>query len=212
MNGVSSRALLSVTIGVFCLHIAAGASTQGWKVRIDRSTSASDPDASGAVKFTAAGNGFRAENPQAAVYWNPANTASGDYTLKGTFTLLEPSNHTNYYGLIFGGKNLDGPDQQYTYFTVAQDGTWLLKRREGGNAGMVAGRMHSDAVKTPGADGKSVNNLEVRVSASKVDFVVNGTVVHTAPKTGPLANTDGIYGARVNHFLKVQIDGIAVSK
>src|SRR6185437_6648713 len=116
----------------------------GWKVRIDRSTSASDPDASGAVKFTASGNGFRAENPQAAIYWNPANTATGNYTLKGTFTLLEPSNHTNYYGLIFGGKNLDGPDQQYTYFTVAQDGTWLLKRREGGNASMVAGRMHSD--------------------------------------------------------------------
>jgi hypothetical protein len=186
-------------------------STQGWKVRVDRSTSATDPDASGSVKFTASGGGFHAQNPQAAVYWNPANTASGNYTIKGTFTLLEPSNHTNYYGIVFGGKNLDGADQSYTYFTVAQNGTWLLKRREGGNASTVA-QMSNSAVKIPDKDGKSVNALEVRVSASKVDFVVNGTVVHSEPKAGAFANDDGIYGARVNHFLNVQIDGLSVSK
>jgi len=188
------------------------ASTKGWKVRVDRSTSATDPDASGAVKFTDAGSGFHASNPQAAVYWNPANTATGSYTLKGNFTLLEPSNHTNYYGLVFGGKDLDGPQQTYTYFTVAQDGTWLLKHRDGSNAQPLAAKTHSDAIKTPGADGKSVNALEVRVTPAKIDFVVNGTVVHSEPKGGALANTDGIYGARVNHFLEVQIDGLTVSK
>jgi hypothetical protein len=73
------------------------------------------------------GTGFHATNPQAAVYWNPANTASGAYTLKGTFTLMKPSGHTNYYGLIFGGSDLAGPKQSYLYFLVAQDGTWLIK-------------------------------------------------------------------------------------
>src|SRR6266581_2584978 len=82
---------------------------KGWKMRVDRSTSASDPDASGTIKFVQAGPGVHATNPQAAVFWNPANTASGAYTLKGTFTLLKPSGHTNYYGLVFGGSNLDGP-------------------------------------------------------------------------------------------------------
>ena len=53
------------------------------------------------------GTGFHATNPQAAVYWNPANTATGNYTLKGTFTLMKPSGHTNYYGLVFGGSDLD---------------------------------------------------------------------------------------------------------
>ena len=60
--------------------------------------------------------------------------------------------------------------------------------------------------------GKSTNALEVRVGADKVDFVVNGTVVHSAPKTGGLAKTDGIYGIRVNHQLEVHIEGLAVTK
>ena len=61
---------------------------KGWKVRADRSTSASDPDAAGSIKFLTMGTGFHAINPQAAVYWNPAHTATGTYTLKGTFTLM----------------------------------------------------------------------------------------------------------------------------
>ena len=65
------------------------------------------------------------------MYWNPANTASGNYTLKGTFTLMKPSGHTNYYGLVFGGSDLEGPQQSYLYFVVAQNGTWLIKRRDG---------------------------------------------------------------------------------
>ena len=58
---------------------------QGWKMRVDRSTSASDPDGTGDIKFVTMGTGFQATNPKAAVYWNPANTASGAYTVKGTF-------------------------------------------------------------------------------------------------------------------------------
>src|SRR6185436_2247087 len=97
----------------------------GWKERVDRSTNAQDPDAAGTIKFVTMGTGFHATNPQAAVYWNPANTMTGTYTLKGTFTLMKPSDHTNYYGLVFGGHDLDNAKQSYTYFLVAQDGTWL---------------------------------------------------------------------------------------
>ena len=46
----------------------------------------------------------------------------------------------------------------------------------------------------------------------KVDFVVNGTVVHSEPKSGALAKTDGIYGIRINHLLEVQVDGLGVTK
>jgi len=87
--------------------LAAQTVPQGWKQRIDRSTSASDPDASGIVKFVTQEGGFHATNPQAATYWNPANTASRSYTLKGTFTLMQPSGHLNFYGLVFGGTNLE---------------------------------------------------------------------------------------------------------
>ena len=185
---------------------------KGWMVRADRSTSASDADAPGAIKFVAMGSGFHATNPQAAVFWNPANTVTGNYSLKGTFTLVRPSNHTNYYGLVFGGHNLDGSGQGYLYFTVAQDGTWLIKRRDGDVATQTVAGKASDAVKRPDASGKSVNALEVRVAADKIDYLVNGMVVHTTPKTGLTANADGIFGIRVNHFLEVQVDGLAVSK
>jgi hypothetical protein len=190
----------------------AAQSPKGWRVRVDRSTEASDPDASGAIKFVTMGAGFHATNPQAAVYWNPASTATGAYTLKGTFTLMRPSGHVNYYGLVFGGSALEGAQQSYLYFVVAQNGTWLIKRRDGEATSNVAPKTPNDAVKKPEADGKSTNALEVRVGADKVDFVVNGTVVHSEPKTGALAKTDGIYGIRVNHLLEVQVDGLAVSK
>src|ERR1700736_5575334 len=183
---------------------------KGWKVRGDHSADASDPDAAGAIKLVVSGTGFHAPNPLAAVYWNPANTATGNYTLKGTFTLMKPSGHTNYYGLVFGGNDLGGPAQSYLYFMVAQDGTWMIKQRAGYETNDVA-RSASDAVKKPDATGKSTNVLEVRVMADKVDYLVNGVVVRSTPKNAPTAKTDGMYGLRVNHLLEVQIDGFAVS-
>ena len=124
----------TVAIAVFAAVAIAPLIAQapkGWKLRVDRSTSAADPDAAGEIKFTTSGSGFHATNPQAAVYWNPASTATGNYTLKGTFTLMTPSGHNNYYGLVFGGSDLDGPQQNYLYFLFAQNGSCLIKRREG---------------------------------------------------------------------------------
>jgi len=196
---------------ITAIPIAAQA-PKGWLVRADRSTSAADPDAAGAIKFSAQGTGFQAVTPQAAVFWNPANVATGNYTLKGTFTLVRPSNHTNYYGLVFGGNGLEGPKQTYLYFTVAQDGTWLIKQRIGDVRTTDVARAANAAVKTPDAKGTSTNTLEVRVTASKIDYAVNGTVVHSTPKTGATANTDGLYGMRVNHALEVRVDGLALTK
>jgi hypothetical protein len=202
----------AAVLALVALAPLAAQAPQGWKVRVDRSTSATDPDAAGSIKFVTMGSGFHATNPQAAVFWNPADTATGTYTLKGTFTLMKPSGHTNYYGLVFGGSNLDGPQQKYLYFVVAQNGTWLIKARDGDATPIVAPKTPSDAVKKPDDTGKSTNALEVRVGAGKIDYVVNGTVVYSMSKTGAAANTDGIYGIRVNHLLEVQIDGLSVSK
>src|SRR6202030_2386784 len=203
------RRYVSVAVlALFAVVPAVAQAPKGWKLRVDRSMNASDPDAAGDIKFVTMGSGFHATNPQAAVYWNPANTATGAYTLKGAFTLMKPSGHTNYYGLVFGGSDLEGAQQRYLYFVVAQDGTWLIKRRDGGGTSIVAGKMASDAVKKPDASGKSTNALQVRVGADKIDFLVNGEVVHMEPKSGATAKTDGIYGIRVNHLLEVQVDGL----
>ena len=214
MNMTTTRHRVSIALAALLAVAPLAAQTpQGWKVRPDRSTSASDPDQAGTIKFTTMGTGFHAVNPQAAVYWNPSSTASGAYTIKGTFTLVKPSDHTNYYGIVFGGSDLDNSKQSYTYFLVAQDGTWLIKKRDGdANTQNVVAKTPSDAVKKPDASGKSTNALEVRVSANKIDYVVNGTTVTSTPKTGLTAKTDGLYGIRVNHLLEVHVDNFGVTK
>ena len=201
-----------VLIALLALAPAFAQAPKGWKLRSDHSSDAADPDASGANKFTASGSGFHAVNPMAAIYWNPANTVTGDYTLKGTFKLIKSTGYDEYYGLIFGGSGLEGASQSYLYFMVTDDGTYLIKRREGTSTQGVSQKTSSPAVKKPDASGSATNALEVRVKGDKIDFVINGTVVASLPKSGAAAKTDGIYGMRINHQLDVQIDGFGVSK
>ena len=185
---------------------------KGWKVRGDHSSDASDPDASGSVKFVTSGTGFHATNPMAAIYWNPANTIGGNYTLKGTFKLIKSTGYNEYYGLIFGASDLEGGAEKYLYYMITDDGTYLIKYRDGSSTREVSPKTPSPAVKKPDAAGSATNALEVRLKADKIEFVINGTVVTTLPKTGAAAKTDGIYGIRINHQLDVQIDGFGVSK
>jgi hypothetical protein len=64
----------------------------------------------------------------------------------------------------------------------------------------------------PDANGTSVNDLEVRVGADQIQYVVNGTVVHTTPKSGMTGNTDGVWGVRINHVLPgVLVENLGVS-
>jgi hypothetical protein len=184
----------------------------GWKVHIDRSQNAQDPDDKSGVMFMAMGKGFHVSGGPAGVYWNPANTAAGDFTAKGTFTLVKPSNHTNYYGLVFGGDALDGPMQNYIYFLVAQYGSFLIKKRVGSDTQDIQAATKNAAVKTPDSTGRSVNGLEVRVAGNTISYVVNGTVVHTTPKSGLTAKTDGVVGFRVNHVTEVMVEGLEVQK
>jgi hypothetical protein len=201
-----------VLAALLALAPAFAQSPKGWKLRSDHSSDASDPDAAGSNKFVVSGSGFHATNPMAAVYWNPANTVTGNYSLKGSFKLIKSTGYDEYYGLIFGGSGLEGAMQSYLYFMVTDDGTYLIKRRDGSSTKEVSPKTASAAVKKPDASGTATNALEVRVLADKIEFVINGTVVTTLPKTGPAAKTDGVYGMRINHQLDVQIDGFGVSK
>ena len=203
-------ALASIT-PLLIVSVAAQA-PQGWTVRVDRSQSASDPDDTPNLKFATMGKGFHVTSGPAGTFWNPANTASGDFTAGATFTLMKPSGHVNYYGLIFGGSDLGGASQSYIYFIVGQDGTYSIRHRQGADVHDIQSRVANDAVQKPGGSGQSVNALEVRVAGNTVSYVVNGTVVHTTPKTGMTAKTDGLVGVRINHQLDVHVEGFAVSK
>jgi hypothetical protein len=207
-------------MAVLALLIAAPLAAQApanLMMRVDRSTDASDPDDSPDVKIAAVQNGFRVTTGPAVVIYNPQNTATGQYTLSATFTLEMPSPpqangnpHHNFFGLAFGGRDLNTATQSYIYFLVDPSGRFLIKRRLRDSANrqddaqavpsVQAATQHA-AIKAVDASGRSENTLEVRVGASDIQYVVNGQVVHTTPKTGLTADTDGIYGVRINHVL-----------
>ena len=204
------RAVLIALIAFLAGPLAAQA-PKGWRVRIDFSRNAEDPDDTRDLKFVTMGKGFHVTSGPAGTFWNPIQTATGNFTAKATFTLMRPSPHVNYYGLVFGGGQLEGAAQHYIYFLVGQDGTFVVRHRAGEAVRDVARTSHN-AVRRPGADGRSINTVEVRVSGNTISYVVNGTVVHTTPKSGITAKTDGIVGLRVNHLLDVHIEGFDVQK
>ena len=181
----------------------------GWQVRVDRSTEASDPDNVPNVKVATTAKGFRVTGGPAGTYWNSANRAKGNFTVRGTFRLMKPSGHTNYYGLIIGGEELAGAGQRYTYFLVAQDGTYTIRQRTGATVQDVQRRVVHSAVNQPAAGGMSSNTLEVRVTANQIAYVVNGTVVHTT--SGSAVQTDGLVGVRINHQLDVEVEGFQIA-
>ena len=206
-----SRSVFIVACGLFALATSISAQApEGWKVRIDRSQSASDPDDVPELTVVTMGKGFRATGGPAGTFWNPANAVSGNYTARATFNLMKPSGHVNYYGLVFGGADLEGTGQKYIYFMVAQNGTYIIRSRVGEQVQDVRERMQHAAVRQPGADGRSTNTLEVRVAGPTISYVVNGTVVHTTPKTGSTAATDGLVGVRINHVLDVHAENFEV--
>lgn len=171
------------------------------RMRVDRSTNPSDPDDVPNVTVTETSDGLRVATGPAVVLWRDGATASGQFTLGATFALEEPSGHTNYYGLIYGGNNLEGERQNYLYFLIGQNGTYIIKHRANNETVHdIVGRTAHEAIQQP-TDGQSVNRLEVRVGAEQTEFVINGQVVHAAPMSGMAARTDGIVGIRINHQL-----------
>ena len=206
-----------IPLFALALFIAAPLAAQapvGLQLRLDHSLNAEDPDDVPNVTVTRSSDGFQVRTGPAVTAWISDNTAMGTYTLSGTFTLLEPSGHVNYYGLVYGGGDLEGSGQNYLYFLVAQDGSYLVKHRAGDETTHdIQGRTPHSAVVVPDANGRSVNDLEVRVGTDTTDFVVNGVVVHSAAQSGMAGRTDGIWGVRVNHVLPgILVEGLGITQ
>ena len=206
------RRITPAILAILLAMPVAAQAPAGLELRVDASTDAADPDDVPNVTVTSVANGFEVRTGPAVTAWNPANTVTGNYTLEGTFTLLQPSGHTNYYGLIHGGRGLEGASQSYIYFLVAQNGSFIIRHRAGDAVHDIIGRTANAAVVQPDANGTSVNRLQVRVGANDTQYSVNGTVVHTAPKTDMAAQTDGIWGVRINHVIPgVRVEGLRVT-
>ncbi|MEQ9399753.1 MAG: hypothetical protein RJQ04_11375 [Longimicrobiales bacterium] len=208
------RVSLAAALTLVVAAPLAAQSMDGWQVRVDRSTNAADPDDVPEVTFHDMGaEGIHVATGPAAVVWQGSASATGQYTLSGTFHLEQPSDHNNYYGLVFGGNELNGSSQNYLYFLIGQNGSFIVKHRANDEAVHdIVGRTPHEAIRQPGDDGTSSNDLSVRVGADQIEFMVNGTTVHTQPRAGMASRTDGLFGVRVNHRIPgVRVEGLNVS-
>ena len=183
-----------------------GAVPAGWTVRADRG------DASGANVQTM-GTGLHVTTGPAIILYRANTDGTGPFHTLATFTQTKPSKHAEGYGLFVGGKGLDGAGQQYIYFLVRQDGSYLIKRRDGDKTSDVSkGWVPHAAVKQPDAKGTATNLLEVdnKRDPNRVGFLVNGQQVYATDAKGMAL--DGIVGIRTNHNLDVHIEGFDVHR
>lgn len=194
-----------------------GVKVAGWTGRIDPRAATQGRKITDA-KFLSMGSGIHVTAGPPAIYWNPANSVTGNYSVQATFNQTKASTHPEGYGLIVAGRDLDTPNQSYAYFLVRQDGKFFISHRANDT---TVHKIHdwtaNAAIKAIDANGKASNTLSVVTDATNVSFRVNGTEVHTLPRSvldsGPShAGTAGIGGIRVNHNLDVHIDGFAVTQ
>ena len=188
----------------------------GWQMRVDPRAGSGTPP-----KFVAMGSGFHATSGSRAIYWRPSDVGTGNYKVSATFTLTKPPGHAEAYGLVFAGKDLTGPTQNYMYFTLGGNGTFLIKHRAGdadSSIHTIANWTPSDAIAKADASGKSTDKLEVNVGPQKIQYLINGKEVFSMDRATTvgagkmMATTDGIAGIRVSHNLDVHISDFKISK
>lgn len=179
-----------------------GIQVAGWTARLDR-TDAKLTE----VKFRAEDTGFHVTSGPAAIFYHEAHTATGTYTVQGTFTQTKAPAHPEAYGLFLGGQNLQDADQSYLYFLVRGDGKFLVKRRTGSETHTLVNWTEHAAVQKPDATGRATNTLSAAVQPDAVRLLVNGTEVARVPRSFA---TDGRYGLRINHNLDVVIRDFGV--
>jgi hypothetical protein len=194
-----------------------GVKVPGWTGRIDPQAAARGRKITEA-KFVPMAGGFHVTAGPAAIYWNPANTATGNYTISATFNQTRASAHPEGYGLMLTGMYLETANKSYFFFVVRQDGMLMINHRANDTVvHKIVEWTENPAVKAIDASGKASNTLSVVMGASAVSFRVNGTEVHSIPRAtieggGNHAGSVGIAGIRVNHNLDVHIDGFALTK
>jgi len=198
-----------------------GITAPGWMGKIDATEAAKGAKLEDS-KLVTMGSGLHVTTGPQVVYWNPANTASGNYTVKATFAEREYmglNDHPHPYGIMIAGNDLGTENQTYLYCAAYGAGNFIVRgfgpapfRMNGGRGEM------NDAVNKAAGKGQPVTNeIAVTVSDDKVDCAINGKVVATYPKAdlvgaGKLKSTDGLYGIRFGHNTDAHISGLAMTK
>jgi hypothetical protein len=198
-----------------------GVFVTGWTGKIDaREATAGQVLAN--AKFASEGQGFRVTTGPAVTYWNPANRAAGDYTVKATFTepkYMALNTHPHPYGIVIGGNGLGTDEQSYLYCAAYGNGNFIVRGFGPEPFHMGAQRPEANAaVQKAAAKGSSVTQeIAMSVKADRVECAINGTTVGSYPKAevvtaGKLKSTDGVYGVRFAHNTSATVTGLTMTK
>lgn len=174
----------------------------GWLTRFDME-GASEAELE---MFVSMPPGWHVTTGPAGIFWHPSHTVSGDFRLEMEVYLFDPEGRREAFGLFFGGRGLDGPEQSYTYFLLRDGGQFIVKRREGADAPTVRPWTSHPAILAYADRGDAAtaeNLLAVEARGDTVRFFVNGVEVTSVPRSE--APTDGSFGFRVNHRLNLHI-------
>jgi len=193
-----------------------GITAQGWQGKADGSGQVSE------AKLSQEGKDLHVVTGPAITYWNPANKAAGNYTVKATFTepkYMNLNDHPHPYGIVIAGNDLGTAQQSYLYCAAYGSGT-LIVRGMGPEPFQVNGRRGepNDAVhKAAGKDQPVTQEIAMSVKGDKVECAINGKVVGSYDKAtlvtaGKLKSTDGVYGIRFAHNTDATVTGLAMTK
>jgi hypothetical protein len=197
-----------------------GISVAGWTGQID-ANEASRGQVLANAKLEKTGDAFHVTTGPAVAYWNPANTATGDYTVKATFTepkYMNVNDHPHPYGIFIGGSDMGTPDQSYLYCAAYGNGKFIV-RGFGPKAFQLNGRGEENAAvhKAAGTGSPVTQEIALSVKGDEVQCSINGAVVGTYKKAdvvgaGKLKSTDGVYGIRFSHNTEGTVSGLTVTK
>jgi hypothetical protein len=198
-----------------------GISVSGWTGKIDAREEQAGQALNNA-KLAAAGNALQVTTGPAVTYWNPANTATGDYTVKATFRepkYMALNNHPHPYGIVIAGNDLGTDQQSYLYCAAYGNGSFIV-RGFGPEPFQMNGRRgeaHPAVNKAAGAGEPVTQEIAVSVKGDKVECAINGTVVASYDKsalvtTGKLKSTDGVYGIRFAHNTEATVTRLTMTK
>ena len=198
-----------------------GITVSGWTGKVDANEEKNGQTINNA-KLAQEGKDLHVTTGPATTYWNPANKASGNYTVKATFT--EPkymglNSHPHPYGIVIGGNDLGTAEQSFLYCAAYGNGNFIVRGFGPAPFALNGGRGEPNAaVKKAAGPGEPVTQeIALSVKGDKVECAINGTVVGSYDKAavvtaGKLKSTDGVYGIRFAHNTEATVTGLTMTK
>ena len=198
-----------------------GISIPGWIGKIDAKEAAAGLTLESA-KLEKDGKNMHVVTGPAVTYWNPKNKASGDYTVKATFTepkYMNLNNHPHPYGVMIAGNDLGTDQQSYVYCAAYGNGNFIVRGFGPASFQLNGPRGAADAAvnKAAGQGQPVTQEIALSVKGDKVECAINNKVVASYNKAdlvtaGKLKSTDGIYGIRFAHNTEVNVSGFKMTK